>query len=197
MHHKTLYRTVTLAHADKSGGRQPPVVREPAIPKTIRFRFNADRHKSGCGNAIATASANAPATVCRAIAEAPLQVRCPFATASSRPPLLGMLVRTSQISRFCRRVVVYPTRNEEAGAGRYWCGFSNGTRSTRIPAAVRTASSACLIARWDGSNACRRNRIGPTWLKLSRENSSRTFRREKAPAYRSCPQWYEPMGVRQ
>ena len=81
MHHKTLYRTVTLAHAYKSGARQPPVVREPAIPKTIRFRFNADRHKSGCGNAIATASANAPATVCRAIAEAPVQVRCPFATA--------------------------------------------------------------------------------------------------------------------
>ena len=75
MHHKTLYRTVTLAHADKSGGRQPPVVRETAIRKTIRFPFNAGRHNSGCGNAIATACANTPAAVCRAIAEAPLQVR--------------------------------------------------------------------------------------------------------------------------
>ena len=43
---------------NKSGGVSPPVVREPAIRKMIRFRFNADRHKSGCGNAIATASAN-------------------------------------------------------------------------------------------------------------------------------------------
>jgi len=51
------------------------VVRETAIRKTIRFPFNAGRHNSGCGNVIATASANAPTTVFRAIAEAPLQVR--------------------------------------------------------------------------------------------------------------------------
>jgi len=54
MHHKTLYRTVTLAHANKSGGRKPPVVTRPRI---------------------ATASANSPAAVSGAIAEAPVQVR--------------------------------------------------------------------------------------------------------------------------
>jgi len=36
------------------------VVHEPAIPKTIRFPFSPDRHKSGGGNAIATPSANTP-----------------------------------------------------------------------------------------------------------------------------------------
>jgi len=53
MHCKTLYRTVALAHANKRRGVTP----------------------RGYTNAIATACANTPAAVCRAIAEAPLQVR--------------------------------------------------------------------------------------------------------------------------
>jgi len=59
----------------KSGGRKPPVVRETGLGKTIRFRFNAGPHNSGCGNAIATASANSPAAVCRAIAVTSAGVR--------------------------------------------------------------------------------------------------------------------------
>jgi len=64
---------------EQEWGRKPPVVRETAIRKTIRFPFNAGRHNSGCGNVIATAFADTPATVCRTIAEAPLQVRQPDA----------------------------------------------------------------------------------------------------------------------
>ena len=77
VHRKSRNSVGGRTRANRSGGRESPVVRETAIRKTIRFPFNGGRHNSGCGNAIARASANTPTTVFRTIAIAPLQVRFP------------------------------------------------------------------------------------------------------------------------
>mgnify|MGYP006969323179 CR=1 FL=1 len=57
MHHKTLYRTVTLAHANKSGGRKPPVVTRPRLqrrPPTHRRQSPEQLRKRLCKYVSAT-----------------------------------------------------------------------------------------------------------------------------------------------
>ena len=135
---------------NKSGGRKPPVVREPAIPKTIRFPFNADRHKSGGGNAIATPSANTP--------DDSLPSNCGSAFASALPIRHGGLTLAA-LGYACdnrlRMCANYPRR-----------------RGCRTPRRAHVRRSCCVcvctsqksqFSRWENAPEQERGGVSPPW----------------------------------